>query len=250
MLSDKRPIVLAFHKVMSKFSFGATNYSPGRMYKLLTRLADQGFSFADESRATEGPRLLLTFDDGYAHLADSLPPLMERFRLTPLVFVPTAWLGLPNRWDYSHLMQNTPHLSRAQIRQLAGIGVRFGSHGHSHCDMTGLSESELKRELQESKAELEQATGERVTDLSYPFGRVDERVEQFARQTGYTTGYTMKLPAASDPPLRTGRVPVYGFDSPGAVVRRIRGRRVAVVTAKLTHALSGGTILLNRLRGM
>lgn len=249
MLSDTRRTVLAFHKVMPRFSYGVTNYNPRRLEKLLTTLLDQGFSLFGSPNESH-PAVLLTFDDAYAHLAETLPPLMTRFQFRPLVFVPTAWIGQPNRWDYSHVLQSTPHLSRKQITQLAASGARFGTHGHTHRDLITLSVDDLAHELTISRSILEETTGERVTAISYPFGRCNSRVESAAALAGYVGGYTMRLPRDSDSPLRLGRIPVYAFDTPGCVIRRIRGDRLEVVKAALTHACSYGTILLNRVRRM
>lgn len=249
MLSENGPIVLAFHKVMPRFSYGVTNYDPRRMHKLLSRLADQEFSFMDES--VQGSRSVrVTFDDGYAHLADTVPSLMERFGFRPVVFVPTGWIGRPNRWDYSHVVHSVPHLTEHQITALHRRGVMFGSHGHSHRELTGLPDGCLREELRSSRRRLEDLTGERVTLLSYPFGRHDERVRDAARTEGYTAAYTMKHPSAVDPPLALGRVAVYGFDTVNAVVRRMKDCRIERIEAAAAHALSGGTVLLNRLRGI
>lgn len=232
---------LVFHKVQSGFSYGSTNYSPGRFLSLVETLEQTGC------------RLRLSFDDGYAHLADLLPHLVGRLAAPPLVFVPTAWLGKPNRWDYSSYFRTAPHLSAAQIRQLAQQGVAFGSHGHSHRDLTGLDEQQLQRELVQSREILSELAGRTIDSISYPFGRVGATVKNAAAAAGYRTGYTMRFPTSSDDKLSIGRIPVYGFDSRAAVLRRLRqGRGYGWERLKVSAvtALSGGTILLNRLRGM
>ncbi|MBD3401615.1 polysaccharide deacetylase family protein [candidate division GN15 bacterium] len=241
MCSEPTPIVLAFHKMMPRFSYGVTNYPPRRFEQLLNHLMDQGFSLTGD--------IAISFDDGYAHLAEALPPLMTRYSFRLIVFVPTGWIGRANDWDYSRIFQSTPHLSFDEIKALADIGVRFGSHGHSHTDLTSLSDDQLGDELTGSRRLLESVTGERVTDISYPFGRVDQRVLSAVESAGYERGYTMDLPTDTDEALTRGRVPVYGYDTPAAVLRRIRGSRVEALKAQCTHAFSAGTVLLNRLRG-
>ena len=236
-----RIITLAFHKVHSGISYGSTNYSPGRFFRLLDLLEESGLP------------VRLSFDDGYAHLRDVLPGLVSRLSGPPLVFVPTVWIGKANRWDYSSFFRKEPHLSAEEIQRLAALGVEFGAHGHSHCDLAALDDDRLQSELTNSRAILEETTGTAVTSVSYPFGRHSARVLRAASEAGYVRGYTMSFPADTDKELAQGRIPVYAFDSAGVIMRRItrgRGYRWEKLKVSAITALSGGTVLLNRLRGM
>ncbi|MBD3257571.1 hypothetical protein GF377_03995, partial [candidate division GN15 bacterium] len=88
-------MVLAFHKVWPGFTYGATNYTPDKLKRLLLELQAAGFELTDSARARES-FVLLTFDDAYDHLREVLPEMIERFGCRPLVFVPTAHIGGPN----------------------------------------------------------------------------------------------------------------------------------------------------------
>lgn len=248
------PSVLCFHKVTPRLTFGSTNYSPDRLRRLFGRLQNEGYSFADCSRGearSDDRCLLITFDDAYAHLVDSLPPLMREFNFRPMIFVPTGWIGRLNRWDYSHRLRSERHLNLMEIRELRDIGVCFGSHGHRHADLVGLSDDLLRDELVQSKTLLEEAVGTAIDTISYPFGRVDGRVAGAARKAGFTSGFTMCYPKPSDRPLQRGRYPVYFYDTPASVRRKLGsgfGRRLEKARAGLTNRLSYGTILLNRLK--
>jgi peptidoglycan/xylan/chitin deacetylase (PgdA/CDA1 family) len=244
--------VLAFHKLLDRFSYGSTNYSPRRFVRLIERLVKAGFCLNASDQASSDKRLLFTFDDGYEHLADVLPPLMDKFALRPVIFVPTANIGKDNAWDYSHWFQSTPHLDRSQIQELSKLGAMFGSHGHSHRSLTGVGDGALKDELERSKAMLEDICGIEVTSLSYPFGKVDQRVRETAAEVGYRFGYTMKFPSRSDSPLARGRFAVYGFDSSFTILQRLnRGPLYPIEKAKaaFVNFLSGGTVLLHRISG-
>jgi len=238
-----RPIVLTFHKLLPTFSWGSTNFSPHRFERLLKILIDRGFALNEQ--------ITLTFDDGYRHLLDSLPPLIEQFGIRPTVFVPTGWLGRSNRWDYSHLFRDDPHLGGGEVRELADIGVVFGSHGHSHQDLRHVDTSRLKSELIDSRHMLEDIVGTDVHAISYPFGGVNTRVLEAAAEAGFSTGYTMRFPAPGDQPLARGRMAVYGFDTPFSILQKIEhGPLYQLERFKtgVTNGLSSGTRLLNRLR--
>lgn len=247
---------LVFHKLTPRITWGINNLHPGKFQRLLGWLRNEGFGLVGQSEnsagAPEQPLVHITFDDGYRHLIDALPNLIEQFSFQPLVFVPTAFIGQDNRWDYSHYFANEPHLSESEIKDLAKAGVRFGAHGHTHTALTTMNEDEARQELRDSKDIIEQIAGERVDSISYPFGRYNQQVLEIASELGYESGYSMAFPERNDLPLTVGRVSVHSTDT-GAVLRRklfrTFGHGFDRFKAGAINRLSGGTILLNRLRG-
>ena len=205
-----------------------------------------------KSKDTVAPVLNISFDDGYLHLWDYLPALMEEFSFQPLVFMPTGWIGKANSWDYTYLFGATNHLDRSRLRELSELGVEFGSHGHSHTDLTSLGPKQLDDELKRSRSILEELTGKEVVSLSYPFGRHNETVTAAAQKAGYRYGYSMRFPEATDTDLSRGRIAVYGYDTPFSVERKLSTgplRRLEQWKGSVTNGLSGGTIAFNRLFG-
>jgi len=247
------PKVLAFHKVTPQFSFGATNYSPRRFERLLAFLQRKGFVFQslEASFSENEPRTLaITFDDGYQHLADVLPPLIQKYRFQPVVFLPTRYLGKTNSWDYSHLFRSTPHLDPKSVLTLAALGVQFGSHGHSHVNLCRCDEKTLRHELNYSKGVLEDLLGRKVNYISYPFGRYNQEVLEATFEVGYTRGFTMRFPEDDDMALAVGRYAVYSYDTVSSVVRKLSDGpwyKVEKWKARLTNMLSRGTVIYNRL---
>jgi peptidoglycan/xylan/chitin deacetylase (PgdA/CDA1 family) len=243
---DRKVITLAFHSVTNCITYGSTNYSPRRLSRLLAHLKVG-------EHASRAASIQLTFDDGYAHLLDILPDLIARNNIRPIVFFPTAFMGKSNSWDYGGQLRNMRHLDVDEIQSLAKAGVIFGSHGHSHCDLTSLSDGEIVEELSVSREILSDIVQTSVTDLSYPFGKQSSRVESAAAACGYRAGYTMSFPKGDDSPLKRGRIPIYFFDSMKSVSAKISGRglrftfeRVRTVAAQ---KLSVGTVILQFLRG-
>lgn len=240
---------LAFHKLTPNFTFGSTNFAPGRFERLFSFLQAGGLTLSP----TQSGRLLnISFDDGYQHLHTYLPPLLERLDFRPIIFVPTDLIGQPNRWDYSYRLAPDPHLDETSIKELAALGVKFGSHAGSHRDLTSCNDSKLKSELEDSRKRLQDLTGQPINEISYPFGRVNQRVLEAAAKAGYTRGFTMEFPTPEDDPLATGRIGVYCYDTHLTVFHKLTGGRLyrlERLKARLTNRLSGGTILLNKLRG-
>jgi len=252
--SGSRPITLVFHKLLEGFTYGVTNYSSCRFERLLQTLHSSGWQFSsphDGVKTGQGRVVIVSFDDGYRHLSEILPALMERCSFRPIVFMPTGLLGKTNRWDYSYRLRATPHLDRDAIRNLAALGVVFGSHGTTHRDLTSCTTPELKQELEDSRKVLQDLAGQEVDRISYPFGRCDRRVIDEVQRVGYRCGFTMRFPQINDQPLTLGRVPVYAFDTPWSIGRKLDSGFVQQVERFKTdtvNRLSGGTIWLNRLR--
>lgn len=232
---------LLFHKSISRFSFSSTNFAPRRLYRLLKWLQ------AEDLQDSIG----LTFDDGYEHYVDVLPALIEQFSVRPIVFVPTNLIGKAASWDYSYPVCRLSHLERRSIRKLASLGVEFGSHGHTHTDLTALSQRRLETELKQSRDILSDLSGRRIDSISYPFGRVNQRVAETASEFGYERGFTSRFPTVHDDCMTIGRLPIYGFDSHLGIAAKLQGTRLYGIEsckASIVNRLSGGTVLLNRLR--
>ena len=247
--------VLAFHKLTSQLTFGPTNYSPRRFSRLLNRLSDSGFEFVPLSLAVDRPKshqVAITIDDGYAHLLRTLPIIIEQFGIKPTVFVPTAFIGKENTWDYSSMIKSERHLSKDEIRELAAMGVEFGSHGHTHRDLRRCTSTVLNEELTTSKNILEGITERSIKTLSYPFGRLSKRITESALKAGYEHAFTMNFPEQMDPMMSLGRIAVYFFDNAASTRQKLGPSSLQPFhkeIGRVLNYLSFGTILLNMITG-
>jgi peptidoglycan/xylan/chitin deacetylase (PgdA/CDA1 family) len=55
-----------------------------------------------------------------------------------------------------------------------------------------LSDDELRRELTESKREIQDRLGRQCEDFAYPYGEHDARVRAAARAAGYARAYALR----------------------------------------------------------
>jgi peptidoglycan/xylan/chitin deacetylase (PgdA/CDA1 family) len=104
-------------------------------------------------------------------------------------------------------------LTWQQVRELAAKGVVFGSHTHSHVDLTRLQGADLEADIRESKREILEHIGrEHARFVAYPDGRFNERVLEMARQY-HELGFAACYKNASwNDPYRLPRRGVNGGD--------------------------------------
>ena len=90
-------------------------------------------------------------------------------------------------------IQDRELMTREQIREMAAHQMTIGSHAHTHQALTCLDDCGHEAELTVSKQLLEQATGQPVKSISYPFGRyqyIPPSIQDAARKCGYQLGFT------------------------------------------------------------
>jgi len=171
---------------------------PGLFDEHLSALASAGYRTANASTliattqplgGADRPAVYLTFDDGYRSFATTVVPTMARYGMTGTVFVPTAYVGGRAQW-LSHLGEGHRQLMTwAEIRDVASAGAEVGAHGHRHLPFDLVSPPELRSELSDGRAVLEDSLGAAVTSLAYPFGFHDRSVRRSARACGYRVAF-------------------------------------------------------------
>jgi peptidoglycan/xylan/chitin deacetylase (PgdA/CDA1 family) len=190
--------VLMLHSIATPQDAGEASYylSPGRFQRLLEAMKAGGYRCADprkleDEEAKWGEReFVLTFDDGYDDFYTEVFPLLEQYELKPLVFLPAARIGDSNRWDQANGLRARRLLDAAQIRELRRHGVRFGSHTQTHPSLPRLDDEHLRREVTDSRHQLEDLLGEEVSTFAYPFGDANRRVRVAVIEAGYKLAFT------------------------------------------------------------
>ena len=112
------------------------------------------------------------FDDGRKGIFTNWPLITQNLRRLPTIFlVPNFLMGIvPEHEQYSEFM------TIEDVKILLQLGWKIGSHGLSHRSLIELNQGELIDELEGSKKWLEKTFKKKVTELSLPYGRVNEYV--------------------------------------------------------------------------
>jgi len=182
----------------------------------------------------------LSFDDAWRRNLTEVIPIIRDRNLPVTIFVPTQEVRCGTFW-FSHVLRNAaalPEPFRRDVRQLWRLPestrrrviehlfeicppdqreamsvaeivdlakmpqVTIGSHSVNHALMPTCNEEELRKEISDSKRDLEQWTGRPVRVFSYPNGSCDERTARVLAEAGYSLAFTTEnhaITLADDP---------------------------------------------------
>ena len=143
--------------------------------------------------------VVLTFDDGCRCFRDHALPELEARGMTATLFAVSGELGGTNRWDREEGERPEELLDVQDLRKIAAAGIEIGSHSRHHRDLPRCSDAELREELQGSRADLEAALGRPVRTFCYPFGHVDDRTREAARDSGYLAAVSIHAQPGARP---------------------------------------------------
>ena len=177
--------VLMYHGIGDSIPAGASDregrywVSPESLERQLAQMRAGGQSIVSLHAfwaSREGPapqQVVLTFDDGRATDYKLAFPLLLAAGARAEFFVNTATIG------------QSGYLAWDQIAEMHRAGMTFQSHAHDHVVLPGLPPQVLKNELHTSKHLLEDRVGCGVEFLAAPYGLLDRRVLDTAREVGY-----------------------------------------------------------------
>jgi peptidoglycan/xylan/chitin deacetylase (PgdA/CDA1 family) len=156
---------------------------------------------------------LLTFDDGVASMLTVATPILGRFGMPAVLFVPTDHIGGRNVFDQG--AEPDERLCTAdELRELHRWSVAIQSHAASHRTFSDLDLAQQQDEVSRSQDLLQELIGAPVEALAFPFGDLGKqtiRLEPYLRERGYRAAFgygggALTLPGAH--PLRLARIPV------------------------------------------
>lgn len=137
----------------------------------------------------QGRVVALTFDDAYRNFYQYAWPVLARYRFPATVFAVAGRVGQGARW-LADGDDDTPLMTPGQLREIAGHSVTIGSHSLTHPRLDKMPIATARREIEDSKALLEDLLGRAVLDFAYPYGRYDPAVRGAVEEAGYRMALT------------------------------------------------------------
>jgi peptidoglycan/xylan/chitin deacetylase (PgdA/CDA1 family) len=179
----------------------------------LSRLGYRSLSLAHyptllrERRNPSAKSFAITFDDGYEDVLTLALPVLQEFRFTATVFAVPGQLGGTNVWDDSRARL----LTADQYRILQKEGITIGGHTSSHVHLPQVDTATARREISESKKQMEEVLGTAVTIFAYPYGESTPDTEALVRDAGFEAAFATDRASRdhSENPFRLRRAVVF-----------------------------------------
>jgi peptidoglycan/xylan/chitin deacetylase (PgdA/CDA1 family) len=120
----------------------------------------------------------LTFDDGRRNNYEVAFPLLVKHGLRGTFFVMADRL----------LEGGAAHFSVAEAREMIAAGMSIGSHSCTHPHLARIPVEQMRREVFDSKAKLEDALQVPMHAFCYPYGNWNHAVVAAVEEAGYLMG--------------------------------------------------------------
>jgi peptidoglycan/xylan/chitin deacetylase (PgdA/CDA1 family) len=232
--------ILMYHSVSDDPEPGVAPYyrlatSPDRFREQMQWLHDRGYDTLDlaeavrrlqTGRLADRPSVAITFDDGFRDFSTQAWPVLAELGFIATVFLPTAFIS-----DTRRTFKGRECLIWAEVRELRAAGAVFGSHTVNHPKLHDLSWPDIRMELADSRARIEDELQVPVSSFSYPYAfpqEDDEFVRRFQAslsEVGYAACVTTMIGRAerAGDALGLKRLPVNQADDRGSFSTKLSG---------------------------
>ncbi|HEX4119583.1 MAG TPA: polysaccharide deacetylase family protein [Verrucomicrobiae bacterium] len=205
--------ILMYHKIgarPARVRLKGLYVTPATFVRQLTELAADGFVTCGPSEACSngvaGPRVTLTFDDGFRNVFENALGPLGDFKKTAIQFLVPDCIGKTNEWDMRDGEAVEPLMDEAQIREWIAAGHTIGSHSLTHARLTRLTVRDAREEIFASKKKLEDLFAVPIEHFCYPYGDWNEGLRELVAEAGYrtacTTDFGINTPATPAMTLR------------------------------------------------
>ncbi|MCA1186053.1 MULTISPECIES: polysaccharide deacetylase family protein [unclassified Saccharopolyspora] len=158
-----------------------------------------------------GTVVSFTFDDGSVSQTSGAE-VLQRHGMRGTFYIISGAIGSPG------------YLGHDELRRIADAGHEIGGHTVTHPDLTSVSPDEMRRQICDDRANLEQ-WGYQATSFTTPFNETDQNVRKAVQDCGYNSARTMgglRAPGdCADCPAAESTPPAdpYEIRSPGMIRR-------------------------------
>lgn len=181
----------------------------------------------------------VTFDDGCVSVVEQAAPILREHGLRATVFCVSGRLGGANDWPSQAAWAPRLRLATADaLATLVDDGWEIGSHGVEHRPLADAGEDVARREVVESRLELEQSIGTPVPSFAWPYGvRPSAAAAALIAETydAACAGGLAAVSAKADP-FALPRVDAHYLRNPALLRRALAGRLDLYLRARAAGA--------------
>jgi peptidoglycan/xylan/chitin deacetylase (PgdA/CDA1 family) len=157
--------------------------------------------------------VVVTFDDGTADFAEAALPHLLAAGLPATLYVTTAQIGRPGM------------LSWHEVEHIAATGVEVGAHSRNHPHLDTVRRERLRREISQSRSDVEQHLGRPCRSFAYPHGSYTRAVRDLVVASGFTSAVAVRnaFSHEADDVFALARLTVRRDAEPGKVASWLAG---------------------------
>lgn len=153
----------------------------------------------------------ITFDDGFRNVHRHALPVLAEFGFSATNYFVSGQIDGSNIWDAGHGVPPAPLMNAAEVREWARLGNEVGAHTVDHVHLPAMPAPEARRQIESSRAALEDLVAMPVTAFCYPYGEQQAVHREMVREAGYDNATLTQrgLARADDDPFGLPRVHVH-----------------------------------------
>ena len=151
-------------------------------YRILS--VDEYVSIIRTRQKVSSKCVLVTFDDGLLNNYTIAYPILKKYSIPAVMFIPSGLVGKIDPGDGVFQMNGD------QLREMADNGITIGSHTVRHIYLPDLSTDSARREIVESKLVLEKMLGRPINFFAYPSGGFTNEIKTMLKEAGYKAAFT------------------------------------------------------------
>lgn len=204
-ISGSRRCVLLYHAIGdSPWAISVEDFR-AQMKWLAEHTTVRSLDALLEETFPSGLEVALSFDDGYACLAEQALSVLSEFGLTATVYLNTGWIGASERIASEPRLGHYPgesFMDWSSVERLAAAGWTIGSHGVEHLDLTLTTGTVTDCELLTSRQSIESHLGRSCNHFSYTWGHHSPELRSRVAAAGYryaAAGHHSPLRPGDDP---------------------------------------------------
>lgn len=155
---------------------------PEVLEQQISYLLEKGYVFLTLSQALDNfnaglsfnKTLVLTFDDGYRDFYEQAYPILKKYNVPATLFVINTDIG------------RAGNVTVEMMKEMRASGlIEIGAHTLNHPNLTKLKEEAVRKQIFESKLDLQKKLGVEVRVLAYPYGFYNKTALDLVKEAGY-----------------------------------------------------------------